>query len=438
MEKLEVVTELRLRREASEEPLRKQLVAKLQFCCGRHTSLNEKRLFEWELREHEPCELYAQALCAYFDVGSIGALGLGHTREAARNWTWATKAQRKAEVHRRRLLEDGSKALVAGLLPVGSLVAMAQRLGGWASLDLAAVQAAELVATDLASRYIIDPEGEVIAAAVAHARTLMDRLAHLVLTPEVRARLAAVACDAACLAGYSANNAGRRGEARRWFADALALAREAKDRRLEALVLASTALTVSDSPMAGFGDRSRSLAALQGAAALDEHLPPAGRAYVNAYLARELAAAGDDPGSGRALERALDAVRLVGRSEPGWGWWSTHAQLSGWDGARATVFTGLRPLCLGRYREAVPLLEGALDGTAVPVRRAALHKDLTRASVGLDEPERARAEALATLDEADAHGLSIVAKNLREVRATFPTHWPSSVTGEIDERLALL
>lgn len=48
---------------------------------------NEKRLFEWEMREHEPCALHANALCAHFDVASVGELGLGHTRVAARNCT---------------------------------------------------------------------------------------------------------------------------------------------------------------------------------------------------------------------------------------------------------------------------------------------------------------------------------------------------------------
>ncbi|MGH8901095.1 MAG: hypothetical protein ACRDYA_05290 [Egibacteraceae bacterium] len=232
------------------------------------------------MREHEPCALHANALCAHFDVGSAGELGLGYSREAGRNWTWTTKAERKAEVERRKLLQDGGKAFVA-------------------------------------DRYVTAPNGEV----VAHMRTLTDRLAHVSLTPQVRPRLAAVACDAASLAGSTALHAGRRAEADRWFADALALAvaREAEDRRLETL---------------------------------DRHLPVADQAYVNSDLSRELAAVGDDLGSGHALERALDAARLIGCGEPGW--WSEHAQLSGWDGARLTVFTGVRSRFLGRHRDALP------------------------------------------------------------------------------------
>lgn len=92
-------------------------------------------------------------------------------------------------MHRRKLLQDGGKVFSAALLPVGSLVAMAQRLGGRPSLNLAAIGAAEQVATDLAARYVTAPNGEAVTAAVAHARTLTDRLARASLMPEVRARL---------------------------------------------------------------------------------------------------------------------------------------------------------------------------------------------------------------------------------------------------------
>lgn len=439
MENLEVVTELRLRREAAEEPLRRELVAKLQLSCRVQTSLDERRLLGWETREHEPCEPHAQALRVWFGVESIGELGLGHSPQAARNWTWATKAERRREVERRKLLKDGVKVLGAALLPVGSLTAAAQRLGGRPSLDLAAVEAAEQVATHLASEYLAAPNGETVAAAIAHARTLTDRLRHASLTPRIRTRLAAVASDAASLAGESAFHVGLGGETGVWFDRAIALAREAGDRRLEALALAAPAWTISASasPKPGIGDRHDALAAVEAAAELDGHLPPAGRAWVNGLLARELAGAGDDQGSGHALERALEAVARVGRDEPGWGWWSEHANLSGWDGARARVYTGLRPLYLGRYREAVPILEGALDGTVVPHRRATLHTDLAMAWAGLDDPDRASASGIAALDEASTHGLASFFDELRLIRAGFPSDWADlDCMRELDDRLA--
>lgn len=61
------------------------------------------------------------------------------------------------------------------------------------------------------------------------------------------------------------------------------------------------------------------LAAPEAAAALDGALLPADRAWVNGVLALELAAVGDDGGSGQALERVLGAAARAGRDESGWG-----------------------------------------------------------------------------------------------------------------------
>ncbi|MGH8884238.1 MAG: hypothetical protein ACRDYX_03510 [Egibacteraceae bacterium] len=314
---------------------------------------------------------------------------------------------------------------------------MAQLLGGRPTIGLGDVQSSKDVATHLAAEYLANPSNETVRAALAHARTLADRLKRASMTDAVRTGLAAVASDAASLAGVTRQSAGRVTEAGLWFDDAIDLAREAGDRRLEALAIAHTAWTVSESTMLGYGDRSPSLVALQGAAALDRHLPPAARAWVSGLLALDLAAINDDAGSGQALERTLAAAARVGRSGPGWGWCSEHGELSGWDGARAAVYTGLRPLYLGRHRDAALLLDSALDGTVVPARRATLHVDLTRVGVGLDEPERARAQALAALDEADKHELEVIRDELRLVRASFPPEWPDWVSEELDERLAL-
>ncbi|MGH8902193.1 MAG: hypothetical protein ACRDYA_11050 [Egibacteraceae bacterium] len=54
------------------------------------------------------------------------------------------------------------------------------------------------------------------------------------------------------------------------------------------------------------------------------------------------------------------------------------------------------------------MLEDGLAGTVAPIRRAWAHADLLGTAVGLDEPEHARAEELAALDEADARGLDII------------------------------
>ncbi|MGH8902983.1 MAG: hypothetical protein ACRDYA_15260 [Egibacteraceae bacterium] len=448
-----VVTELYLRRRSA-GLTRKEFLREVDAGCEQPMGVTQEALYHWETRACEPRPYHADPLTAFFDdVTSIAELGLGHAPGTAFHWTWASDAEIEAEVGRRRaartLASEETKmdrrtvvqtVLIgsgAALLPVRPLTATAQLLGGRPTIGLGDVRSSQDVATHLAAEYLANPSDETVRAALAHARTLTDRLKRASMTDAVRTGLAAVASDAAALAGHAQKGAGPVAEAGRWFDDAIDLAREAGDRRLEALAIASTSWTVSESTMLGYGDRSRSLAALQGAAALDRYLPPAGRAWVSGLLALDLATANDDAGSGRALEHALAAAARLGSGGPGWGWYSEHGQLSGWDGARAVVYTGARPLYLGRHRDAAPLLDSALDGTAVPVRRATLHLDLTRVGVGLDEPERARAQALAVLDQVDQHELGIIREELRLVRASFPSEWPEWVTQELDERLAL-
>ncbi|MGH8903730.1 MAG: hypothetical protein ACRDYA_19165 [Egibacteraceae bacterium] len=432
-----VFTELWLRREVRGQT-RNAFIEALNERCGKPTGLNEMTILGWETRAYEPRGRNARLLRVYHRVDSIAELGLGHDPGAAANWAWATEEERRRAVERRRALQVIGTGMTAALLPVGRLTQAAQLLGGRPRLDLAAIETAEGVATHLAISYLADPNAETVAAAVAHARTLTDRLRHASLTPEVRPRLAAVAADAASLVANAAVVTGQPSQAGWWCDRAVALAREAGDRRLESLTLTAIIRTASAYTRPGTGDRSGSLAALKAAASLDGHLPAAGRAYVNGLLARELAGEGDDLESGRALERTLAAITLVGREEPGWGWWSQHAQLSGWDGARARVYTGLRPLYLGRHREAVPLLESAVEGTSAPGRRATLHQDLAYGWVGLDEPDRACAATMAAWDLASAHGLQLLLNEVRELRSSFPLGWASlGCVVELDERLTL-
>jgi hypothetical protein len=142
--------------------------------------------------------------------------------------------------------------------------------------------------------------------------------------------------------------------------------------------------------------------------------------------------------SGRFLELARAAAARVHYEEPGWGWWSTQAQLSGWDGARPQVFIGVRALGLGRPTEAFELFNSALKDTTSPPRRASLHEHLMQSCVGLGDPERACASAHAALNEAKTHELGKMPPRIRKVRLTFPTRWNGlAVVRELDERLAL-
>ncbi|MGH8907344.1 MAG: hypothetical protein ACRD0K_12660 [Egibacteraceae bacterium] len=440
-------TELWLRRLADRRT-RQEFIAWLLDGCDQPADLTGETVYEWETRAHAPSEFYARLLRARLGVASIAQLGLGHGPGAGAHWTWATKPERTHEVDRRRLLGLIGVAIGAhagALLPVGPLTQAAQLLAGRGRLAVGDLDHAEWVATHLAAAYTHRPSGEVIRAAVAHARTLAALLRQASLTPDARTRLAAVASDAASLAGYSALNAGGVAQADMWFARAVSLAREAADPRLEAVALVSQAVLPGLSaciPIPGGGRRPDPLPALAIATSVAGRLPPEARAWVHGYASRELARGGDEAGSGRALDAAaaavaaVAAVAVVDDDGPGWGWWSAHGHLGGWDGPRIQVFTAARSLVLGRHAEAASLFEQGVGGLVAPVRQMTSHKELAVCWAGIGEPERACASSATGLEIADAHGLGAQVDQLEHVRATFPPAWDhlDCVAG-LDERL---
>ncbi|MGH8932689.1 MAG: hypothetical protein ACRDZO_19200 [Egibacteraceae bacterium] len=411
-----------------------ELRAHIELCMKEGGGLDPSTLGRWLARRSTPRALFRGAIEEVFEPAPIAALGLGLTFEAARNWTYMTPEERDYEMLKRRDILKGIGA--AGLLlPVSDLVAAAQLLDGRPRIGAGQLAYAQDTATELASAYIATPTADVIRAAQAHAYTLLDLLkpGRVEMSSSTRARLQAVASDAAALAGYGHLNAGRLDQADPWFARALDLAREAGDRRLEALALASHAWT----PLLGV-DKAAGIAALEAAAEFHPFLRPAGNAYVFGYLAGERAARADDLTSGRFLWQALSAVKLIPHDEPGWGWWSINGELGGWEGARPLVFTGGRLLNLGRPGDALEFFDGALGGTTLPVRRSHLHMWVMEACVGQGDPDRACASAIAALDEGQANGVGVIVERVRNVRTTFPARWnPLTSVIELDERLAV-
>ena len=430
-EQVRKVTELEIRRLVLGKS-RPQLCRELELCCEEGGGINARTERRWEDRLHKPFPLFQKALCKYFEVGSVGELGLGDTFESACWWTWMTPDEWIAEVNRRKALEAlGEAGLV---LPVSKLAAAAQLLEGRSSIGGGDLVTATQTATDIAGAYIATPDADAIWAAKAHAYTLVDLLKRATMAYVVRTRLAALASDAACLVGYGHLNAGRLEEADAWFEDALRLARQAGDRRLEAFAIASRAWPLLYAPEP---DRVAVRQALEAAAAFQRFLPAAGRAWVFGYLAREHAALGDDLVSGRFLEQAQIAAGWVRYGGPGSGWWSSRGELGAWDGTRLETFTGRRLLLLGRPADALPFLDGALAVTTAPVFRAGLYDTVMGACVALGDPDRACASAHAALDEYDSHGIGLVPREIRKARKTFPEPWSTlrSVI-ELDERLA--
>jgi tetratricopeptide (TPR) repeat protein len=429
-ETVRVVTELRLRREAKDLD-RTMLVAHLQLRCKHTGGLDVRTLRGWENRLHTPSAVYHPVLCDYFRVSSIAELGLGHSLEAAYHWTWETTPERTREVHRRRLLRLTVSGAAASLLPVPALTAAAQILGGQRRLGTADLDAAQQVATHLAASYTAAPDQHVIRAAQAHAYTLLDLLKHASMTAQTRTQLTALAADATSLAGYGHLNAGRLAQAGAWFTEALRLARDAKDRRLEAYALASSAWISLYAPQP---DRAKVLIGLEAAAEHVRCLPPAGQAWLFSYLARERATLADDLASGRLLERTRAAAARAQGDDPGWGWWSMHGDLD----IRPEVCEGTRLLLLGRPAEALQIYDAALDVTTEPVLRANLQRRVVESCIALDDPDRACASAHAALDEAHTYELALWPQQIRKTRLTFPPQWDMlAPVVELDERLGL-
>lgn len=78
-------------------------------------------------------------------------------------------------------------------------------------------------------------------------------------------------------------------------------------------------------------------------------------------------------------------------------------------------------------------MERALDGTALPQRRASLYTHLATAWAGLGDPDRVSAAGIAALDQAHGLDLGSIKHTLRKIRVGFPEGWDMR---ELDERLA--
>jgi len=333
-------------------------------------------------------------------------------------------------VHRRQTL----KALGLLLLPVPDLVAGAQVLEKRKSIGLDEVTNAQDTATTLAVAYRKNPGQESVRAAKAHAYTLVDHLRAGHVCPEATAGLQAVASDAAALAGYADLNAGHLDAADQWFKAALDMAREAGDRRLEAHALGSFASIAWTQRVP---DHEASVAALRSAARLQGSLPPAGRAKVFGGLGCELAAVGDDLASGRFLEEARHAAALIPFDQAGWGWWSIHGQLAGWDDSEPQVYAAGRSMWLGRPAEAVEIFQAVAENDR-PVGRAGLLHHLTNSYASMGEPEGACGAAAEALDLAHAYGLGYIPAKILEARRAFPERWNGlPLVRHLDERLEL-
>jgi len=413
-----------------------ELKAQIEHAMTEGGGIDRSTLFRWRTHRCAPQAVFRDALLEVMDAKSIAELGLGAAEDAARNFTYMNAAERKDEVHRRHTLKALGGAAVGLLLPASPLVATAQLLDRRKSIGRDEVTAAQHTATTLAIAYRENPGEDSVRAAKAHAYTLVDHLKSGRVRSAAEAGVQAVASDAAALAGYADLNAGRLDDAGRWFTAALSLAREAGDRRLEALALASRGLLHCD-VYGTTPDPAKAVAASRDGAELHRFLPPSARAWVFGELALNTAATGDDLASGRFLARACGAAACLGYEKAGWGWWSAHVR---WHGGSPDAYTAVRSLRLGRPSHALDGFAG-LEGRSKPSPRMLAVRRLyvMQACAALGDLDQACGAAHTALDLASAYELGRIFLRVRTARPTFPKAGASTrLVRELDERLRLV
>lgn len=438
MSHLIVVTEATLRRLERNWPP-EELARRVEAHFPTARGLDAKAIGKWERRFQTPRHDYAQALCHELDAPALDLLGIGRSLAAQAYWRLATPDERDTAVRRRKLLED-SLALAGGvvLLPVDRLAKWANWYGQARRVDPALPGELEALSTQIARAYTAGQTASALPAARAQAHSVTRLLDRAVMTSAQRNRLRSIGADAAAMQGVLELNIGNPGEARDAFDLALDLARDARDARLEALVTAAETWLWSPAQLGARATKSpqQAVDALEHACVLGRHAPAPAQAWLHAYHAWHLAAAGDAGQWARALASVQDTVGGIHPDEHGWGFFSTHGELAGLNSGRILGFEGDTRLLLGQHADAINPLQQALGTAYMSMKEPILRRSLMAAWTGADEPEPACAAGIACLGQADAASLTLNVELVRDIRATFPGSWADlDCVHQLDDRL---
>ncbi|MGH8906202.1 MAG: hypothetical protein ACRD0K_06745 [Egibacteraceae bacterium] len=433
-----VVTEAMLRR-LTQGWRTDELAERVEACFPTDRGLDGKAVGKWERRFRVPREDYAEALCQQLDAPAVELLGIGRSLAAQAYWRLATPGERDADVRRRQLLADGiALAGAVVLLPVDHLTKWANWYGQTSRVDAGLLGELEELSTQIAQRYAAGETATALPAARAHAYAVTRLLERASMTPGQRDRLSSIGADAAAMQGVLALGMRLPGEAADAFALALNLARAPRDARLEALVAAAQTWLSSPGSLGArpTGDPQQAVAAWEHACGLGRCAPAPARVWLHAFHARHLTGVGDADGYDRALTRAEGSLGAIDLGDPGWGFFSGHGELGGFERGRIHAFRADRGLVRGRPADAVGPLQQAIAAAYMPIKRAMCLVDLTAVWTRAGEPEAACAAANDVIDEATATGFTENVKHVRDVRVGFPPGWSElSYVRELDERL---
>lgn len=297
----------------------------------------------------------------------------------------------------------------AATVPLDTLQRLAEVSQRPATVDSVLLDSLDEATLDLAKGFYTARPQDLLGLARLHVNRL-ESLTQLSMAIDHRHRLGSMISDAAALAGWSALDSDRKGDARAYFGLARDAAREAGDAVLHALAVAS--IGVYHAPAyGGMADGASTWHLRQAGGRLPQAAPDYARAWIAAHLAKEEAATGHTYAFHAALELVDHALERADPREPVGSFWSDEAWfgylgIHGWrEGFRARGLAYLGHGDAGAL--IVRLLANAMDPRAV----ARLHLSLAEWHLGRDEPEQAATAATGALGATPAWDAQ--ARNLR-------------------------
>jgi transcriptional regulator with XRE-family HTH domain len=379
----------------------------------------------WERGVRRPAPRYVALLGRLFE---LSADELGLVDEPVER---AETIDKEDDVKRRQFLQYLSVVTGATTLDWDRLAALVR--GQFGPSDNVLVDDLESITRSYARQVETVAPGNLLPTLRGHLEVLNGSLMGSHREP-MRRRLLSLAGETALLAGRLSWLLENRGEARRCWALAVDLGREAGDETLVAHALGQQRVLHSTIPNRGrYGSSERALAVLDAAEArLGATASPFVRTAVLCLRAEDHAARGDALASQRDLEAAESALATANGKDDG-----LYAL---WDPNRIAGYRGSCALALGRPEEASTILEGALGQTNETLvgQRCAVMTDLAAAYAMQREVEHSAVLLTGAVDTAEREGLGELVQRALGARKHLAQWGNDPAVRLLDERLALV
>lgn len=382
-------------------------------------ALSERSWKEWEAGKW-PIDAYRDVLARLFQTGHVQ---LGYAADYTpvvddtALVTLATEPAGETELRRRTMLLGGvgfALSVPLALPPLAAGGELEADRSGRVSPDTA--DDLRTIAASYRRSYRCLPSSRLLPA--AHGHMEMALALNPAIQPEpVRASLLTVVGEMAALAGVLLMFDQRRyGDAAQYIDLVMKAGRAADSPELQAIALAGRAFHASygtaDIASARRGLDFAELAWEIGGTGASQLT----RSWVAAVASERHAGVGDEAGCRRRLDDARTALELVPSDDTYW------SGVGAFDAGKLLAYEGGDMVRLGRYADAEPVLDAALDGLAPAMRR---HRctaliDRAEARLGADDVDAACEDALLALQLAaevqHAESLSRIDRFARRAR----------------------